>query len=148
MIRETRGTAGEIGHRWHDIGGLLIILRLPHALGHPTIDGMSFQSDLLVKRVHGLVFHLPTTIATGHEVNHASLVSLIGIVIDADGIALGIEGDLLGITQTGVDQFEVGTIRLETEGRSLVRIMIGFAFLGRETQSAVTHRAVNHAIRT
>ena len=103
---------------------LAVVLRFPHFFLHPLIDGFVGDSGCFVKRVENLVTHAPPRVGSFKHKYDASTVTLIRIVVDRDAGTKLIEGNLLGITKAGMNDFHLGTIWFEAQDSTLVRIFV------------------------
>ena len=108
---------------------------------------MILEADLAVKRVHRLVLHLPAGVAALDQIDDARGIALVGVVIDRKRIPQRVEGDFLGVSQTGVENLEAAAIRLEAERRAFIRVIVAHALLGHEAQAAVADRPVDPPVR-
>ena len=148
VIGQAGRTGADVSGGRDDEGRLGRILELPDLLGHPAGQRTLLEADRTVEGMHGLVLHLPTGIGAFDDVDHAGGVTLVGIVIDGERVAEVIEGNLLGITQAEVDDFEVRAVGFEAEDRAAVTGVVFLAFLGGEVEATVADGAPDAAVRT
>ena len=138
LEEEASRTIGIVGDRRGDREGLIGRAgRHPHVLLHPAALG-------------GLVLVLiaPTAVRAFEQVHQAlALLRLIAVIIDADHVAEGVEGDLLGIADTVGEDFEAASVRLATQYAAFMRIGEATAFLADDVRSFVADRPIDATIR-
>ncbi|MDA9337687.1 hypothetical protein N9Q98_01140, partial [bacterium] len=89
----------------------------------------------------------PTGVHVPNDVNKALLLTgAIRIVIDAEDVSELIEGQLLHVAKSPREDFEIRTIRLAAENRTLVGIFKMEPFLGSYTQALVSDRPIDTTV--
>ena len=148
VIGQAGRTGADVSGGRDDEGRLGRVLEFPDLLGHPARQRALLEADRSVESVHGLVLHFPAGVGALDDVDHAGGVALVGIIVDGEGVAEVVEGDLLRVTQAEVDDLEVRAVGFETEDRAAVTGVILLPFLGGEVEATVADGTPDAAVRT
>ena len=138
IVGQTGRAVGNIGHRRHDIGSLAIPGGVPQLLGVPRA-----QSD---RHAVVLVAAAPAAVAAFDDVDPACLVAVIGVVVAGEEIAVLVEGELLGIAQTGRDNLQLRAVGITAQHGTGVGTRHGPA-LGLDVEAAIAAAEIDFAVR-
>ena len=95
-----------------------------------------------------LVTHVPTRFAAFYQVHKPRLITTIRVVVPGKEIAVVVEGQLLRISQTMMEDFETRSIEFTTERRTGVGRDMLIAFTIKQVVSPVTNGPIQPAVRS
>ena len=146
MIGQAGGSGGQEVNWWNEEGRLSLVMLVPLPFLHPLVDRALRITDFTVERVQVLVISAPPAVGPIHNIDNPRLVSLVGVIVYADEIAPLVEGNLLRVTQASMDDLKIGSVGVEAENCSLVRVGKFPAFCGCHVHGSIANRAVKPAV--
>ena len=146
MIGEAGRTGADVSNGGQEEGRLIRIGELPLFLVHPARGRAHLEADLAVEGVHGLVLHFPAGVGAIDDLDDASGVALVGVIVDGQRVAEDIEGDFLRIAQAVVDNLEAGAVGLEAEDEAAVAVIQLATVLCQGAEAAIAEGAIQPAV--
>ena len=137
VVREARGTIGQVRNRRHNVRGLACEVRVPQLLGVP---GATRDPTL-----QELVTDSPATVATFDHVHPTGFVPAVGVVVAGEQVAVLVERQLLRVAQSVGEHFEFRAIGIAPQHRTGVGHGQGSVF-GFEVKPAVADAEVEPTI--
>jgi hypothetical protein len=90
------------------------------------------QIELIPEIEENLVTVIPSGVTSFDQVNETSRIPLIGIVVAGEKVSELVKGKFLGISQTRVNNLQLGTVWFTAENCAFVGVVVVATFLRRE----------------
>ncbi len=145
VVDHARRTAVVRRHRRHDVRRLAGEARLEHLLVHPDVVAVVLRVGVLAV----LPVRAPAAVGSVRDVDETlGLALMIAVVVDADQVAVLVEGELLQVADAGREDLEVRAVGLRAHDRALIRIGPALAGLVDDVESDVSDLPVDPAVRS
>ena len=138
LEEEAGGSVGVVGDRRGDREGLV-----GRTCGHPHVLLDPAALDGLI-----LVLVPPPAVRPLEQVHQPfTFPRLVAVIIDADHVAEGVEGDFLGVAEAAGEDLEAATVRLATQDGAFMREEESPAFLAGDIPALVADGPIDASVR-